>query len=406
MTTTDLWGCPITADADEAEMIGDTASDYITMAPGIEKRFAGLEAGGPMARSVLAQLLSQAHRTPLADKARSLSERARLDAAGLSRRERGHVSAAWAWSRGDLDTTIAAFGQILDEYPTDLLALRARYLLLFNGGEDAEMLATVQRARRHCEKDLPLASYLDGMEAFALEENGRYREAEIIGRKGVDDNETDLWAIHAVAHVYEMEERRDEGVEWLDGRDEVLEAGGGFAGHLWWHRALQLIAVGRLDDAAEAFDKRVYPGASEEGLDLSNAASLLARLEVKGVDTTDRWRRIAAPSATRMGQHSHPFNDTHFVLALTRAGDGEKARALVEGMRAWAGGDDHAARVINRVGLAVAEAMLAYGEGRWQTAVNTMEPVAGEIWRLGGSHAQRAVYTTVLDAARANAAAA
>lgn len=175
--------------------------------------------------------------------------------------------------------------------------------------------------------------------------------------------------------------------------------GGGFAGHLWWHRALQLWALGRHDDALASFDEWVYPGASEEGLDITNAISLLTRLESTGVDVGDRWDRLAKPAMARFGQHTHPFNDTHFVLALARNGRVDEGRQLVDELRAWSSSDGTAAAILRTVGIDVAESLLAYGTDRWAEAVAKMEPVMDDVWRLGGSHAQRFFYTIVLETA-------
>ncbi len=395
MTMTDRWGCAVTAGADEVAVIDDAVTDYLTMAPGLERHLPPLGEGGPLSKAILAQFYLQAHRRHLAERARDLIADAVGAAGGVSDRERAVLGAIEASVEGRPREAIDRFDRMLHDHPTDAFALRVQHHLLFAAGRTGEMVDLVRRVRPAWGDDLPLISLLDGQEAFGLEESGRYAEAEAIGRLAVERDPTDLWAIHAVAHVFQMQRRWEEGANWLDGREDVLDAGGGFTGHLWWHQSLPLLALGRHDEVLALFDERIHKPGSEEGLDLSNAVSLLARLEIAGVDVGDRWGPLAEPCAVRLGQHSHVFNDTHYALAMAKAGRDDDLEAHLAGMAAWSEGDDGAAEVIRVVGLATATGLAAWARGRWREAVDELEPVADHTWRLGGSHAQRDVYTQI-----------
>lgn len=401
MTTLDVFGCPLTADQAEADALSAVMMDYLTMAPGLDRHFETLEHGGPMGRTILAQLLIQSHRPEMASRAAALVVDTANNAEDLSDREQGHLAATACWTAGDLQATIDRFSDVLATHPTDVLAFRSRYQLQFTTGQLRAMLTGVQAAREVWPADLPLRSLLDGHEAFALEELGEYEAADALGRRGVAQNEHDLWAVHAVAHVLEMQARREEGAAWIAAREAVLETSGGFRGHLWWHQAIQLWALGRHDQVLDLYDRRVYPSGSTEGLDLSNAISLLIRLEIAGVEVGDRWQQLTGPATSRHGRHSHPFNDTHYALALARAGDHVRLQAHLESMVQWGSGTGTSAEVLRIVGLEAARGVAAFGLGRYGEAASILQPLKGEIWRLGGSHAQRDVYAQVLSSAKA-----
>ncbi len=396
MTELDWWGCPVTAEHAEAELVSETIHEFVTLSPDLASFLPRLADGGPLARSVLALLLAMSHRPALVAQARTLADGLDPDEPGVSERERLLMRSAGAVAHNRLEDARTAWVEVLAAHPTDVLALQLLYLHYFASGHIAEMVDLVPGVRPHWHDEVPLASYLDGKEAFALEEQGRYEEAETLGRQGVEAEPGDLWAIHAVAHVLEMQQRRDEGVAWLDRHHDVLDTGG-FAGHLWWHQAIQLWALGDHEAVVRRFDEQVYPGSSTEGLDLSNAISLLARLESNGVEVGDRWDRLADGAVARLGQHTHPFNDTHYALALGRAGRPADGRRLVDGMAAWSTDDGAAGRVLAAVGVEVAEGMLAFGLGDHEAAVDRLTPTTDQWWRLGGSRAQRLFYEIVLD---------
>src|ERR1700746_931198 len=82
------------------------------------------------------------------------------------------------------------------------------------------------------------ASVLAMYYAFGLEENGEYCRAEELARHALAIDPGHPGAIHALAHVMEMEGRAREGLTFLDRNEEAWIEGTGFSVHLAWHRAL------------------------------------------------------------------------------------------------------------------------------------------------------------------------
>ncbi len=363
---------------------------YLTFAADLPARLADAVAtGAPLARIVHGYFSLLSHRA--AGWAAAAATVEELSVRSLSPYETAHLAAVRRWVDGDLDAVADTWQAILDEFGPDWLSLRLAHFALFNQGELDRMAAMADHALATWPLDLPRRSYLAGMAAFAAEERRDLRRAEALGRDAVAVDPADLWSVHAVAHVLETEGRDDEGNAWVTARFEELVAAGSFANHLWWHQALYLLDLDDVAAVLRLWDRRIYPAASEEGLDVSNGVAMLARLAFRGVDVGDRWQRIAPACRARTGHHTHPFNDAHFALGLAMAADDGEADAFVASMQAWtdAHGATTAADVHRRCGLGLAEAGVAYARGHRTVAAAAFDAVEADLWRIGGSHAQR-----------------
>ena len=164
--------------------------------------------------------------------------------AGATRREQLHVQALEAWAAGDIMGACARWEELLTEFPLDLLALKLHHTMTFYTGRSHIMRSVVSGVLGAWSDQVPDYGCVQGMYAYALEECGAYDEAERWGRQAVERNPGDLWAIHSVAHVLEMQGRSAEGVKWLDFTPEQWAKKNPFKAHVWWHAGLFLLAQG------------------------------------------------------------------------------------------------------------------------------------------------------------------
>jgi tetratricopeptide (TPR) repeat protein len=315
---------------------------------------------------------------------------------GATARERRHLTALRLWARRDLSGATAILNSILADEPRDFLALKlAQYLLFYAGDWDA-MRAAVATALAAWDKSAPGYGYALGCYAFGFEECGDYDAAERAGRRAIELCPDDIWAGHAVAHVCEMQDRTEDGIRWLD------EAGGGwkgannFAFHVAWHRCLFLLDLGRDDEVLALYDRTVRAESTDDLLDISNAVSLLWRLEQHGIDVGQRWNELAERSAKRSDDHMQIFGDVHYAMALAAAGSNLDFMRWRTSSEAYAMKDETESSVMGEIGLTIGDAVLAHRHRDYARATELLLPQRGALHRIGGSHAQRDLFTKLL----------
>src|SRR5262245_55188265 len=153
-------------------------------------------------------------------------------------REHGHIRAARVWLDGDFAGATELWGNVAIEHPRDLLAVQLAHLGDFFNGNGPRRRDRVARVLPSWDPSVPGYGYVLGMYAFGLEETGDYARAEETGYQALALNRRDPWAIHAVAHVYEMQARLADGIQFLISRENDWAPDNAFAFHNWWHLAL------------------------------------------------------------------------------------------------------------------------------------------------------------------------
>jgi hypothetical protein len=238
------------------------------------------------------------------------------------------------------------------------------------------------------------------MYAFGLEETALYSRAEDIGRRALDINRRDAWAVHAVTHVMEMQGRLRDGIDWLASRENDWSVNNGFAFHNWWHLTLFHLEAGNFSRVLELYDQRVRPTQSEAPLEMIDATALLWRMELRSANVGDRWQKLAA-SWEPFAEHSYyAFNDAHAVMAFVAAGRADLAQRTIAAMERKAGESDTNAMMTRDVGLPLARGVMAFAAGRYADAVALLQPIRTIASRFGGSHAQRdLIHLTLVEAA-------
>lgn len=296
-------------------------------------------------------------------------------------RERATIAAVSAWCVGDLQAAVKTFRAIVEIWPHDLVALKLCQLLELSLGDFSGMQRTSGMAAAISGR----SGYALGMHAFALEQNGHPELACRFASRANDLNPgMDPWAQHGIAHALVALDQPVEARAFLHAAAPDWDRCSSFMlTHNWWHLALLELELHGEDRALALFDERVWGVRKAHCQDQVNAISLLARLEMQGVDSGWRWDDLARHVAPHVDDAVSPFLDLHYLIALVRAGQDEPAQRLLARFSQADG---------QPVAAALANGVVAHARGDADGTVAAIAPVCRHISEIGGSNVQRELF--------------
>jgi len=398
----DRWGVPVRAASDGAVALLDEAIEDLAALAGdpVANAEAALAADESLVLGHIYRAYLALYGTTPEGVAVAGEILKRLDETFMGERELHHLRAARHWARGNWEATTRSLERALLRHPRDLLALKVAQDLYFFLGNRLELRDTAARVLPAWPRDLPGWGYVQGIYAFGLEENADYRQAESRARAALEYNPKDVWSVHALAHVFEMEGSQRDGVDFLTASAPDWSPSF-FAIHNWWHRGLYHLELGEIDEALALYDVPIRARRSTEWLDVVDAAALLWRLSLFGVDVTERAEQLAADIDDLVGSPVYIFNDWHAVMAFGLAGDSLRTERVIASNRHLTAPTN--AGAAERAGLALLEAFAAFAAGHPDRAIDLLIDIRPRASAVGGSHAQRDVIDLTLIAAAARA---
>ena len=319
------------------------------------------------------------------------------------RRELALVNALTFAHAGNPQSGASALSNHLASNPKDLIAHRLLQFELFWCGESKWMRNVAETAASAWSDNDPDYAHFLAVRAFSNEEAGDYELAEKCGRGSVERDAESAWGAHAVAHVLVMQGRIQEGRNWMEGLSGNWGRANQIGHHCWWHLCLFLLETGEHERIMDLLltqirnpNSPLVKAVPDATIDIQNVASLLKRLELRGVDVGNRWEVIANISSQRVADHANPFSSAHDAMALAAVGDFKSIDALTQNMLTQSSEHGTVGDTTKALGVPLVKAMAAHKLGDHNSVIDLLWPIRKDFYKVGGSHAQRDIFYQVM----------
>jgi hypothetical protein len=309
---------------------------------------------------------------------------------GICGREASHVAFFDLLVAGDTEAALSALHVHLNTWPRDAVALATAAFTngLIGGsgraGQKRRLLELLENLAPIYGDDWWFTAH----HGMALSENGQRDAARPKIERSLAQNPKNPWAAHALAHLCYEEGDPNAARAFLASWLSTYPRSGSLYSHLNWHLALGHLEAGDAEAAyrlfREAFAPDVHSGPPRGKV--NDAVSFLWRWELAGHPRdVDAWRIICDVANEAFPRAGVAFSDMHIALTEAVAGDDPALEARTREM------DDLARKGRYPSGPlvpAVSRAFAAFERGDFSTAIDALEPIAGELERIGGSRAQ------------------
>jgi Tfp pilus assembly protein PilF len=310
---------------------------------------------------------------------------------GLTEREASHIAYFGRIVAGDTEAALDALPAHLTAWPRDVLVLATTAftngLIGSSGraGQKRMLLGLLERLAPHYGDDDWWFTAHHGM---ALSENGQHAAARPKIARALAQNPANPWAAHATAHVCYEEGNPGAACAFLASFLATYPRTGALYSHLSWHLALAHLESGDAAAASrlhrEAFGPDMHTGPPRGKL--NDAVSFLWRRELAGQERdAAAWRAVHDFVNQAFPRAGAAFSDMHVALPLVVAGEGavleeraDQIDLLVRQGRYPSG----------PLVPSVSRGFAAFEHRDFAAAIDALEPVADELERIGGSHAQ------------------
>ncbi len=395
----DLYGNPVSSDAAALPFINDFAEGFAACEIRVLRLLDIAEQDDSLlVQTWCAALHLFAEDAQAARNALPFLQRARASQHLANDREKRWLAAIESWALGDTPRAAQQLEALVLLHPRDLTALKMAHYHAFNLGDSPAMLRMALAVQPHL-ADVP---YLHGMLAFAYEQCHLMPQAEQAARHAIAMRFKEPWAHHALAHVLLTQGRVDEGNQFMQQANSSWTGLNSFMQtHNWWHAALFYLEDARYDDALQLHDQQVWGVVPAYSQDQIGSISLLARLELEGVDVGPRWQQLAPYLIQRQHDHVLPFLDLQYLYGLAQAEEWDAAQQLLANMQGHADGLAQPAlrAVWQCVCLPAAHGLLTFAQGRYAQAASALGDAIPRLLAIGGSHAQRDLFNQIYWAA-------
>jgi tetratricopeptide (TPR) repeat protein len=308
-------------------------------------------------------------------------------------RERQHVELLARFVGGDGARVLPLIQEHLRAYPRDGLILQLALLTINGSG----------RLSR-CQESYDLMGSLApawgddwwflGYHAFVNHEMNLLDEARRLAEASLERQPRNATGAHPLAHVYFESNDHGGGVGFLADWITHYDRAAPFYCHLSWHLALFELAQGNTRRVLELYEDAISPAVAHSRSTLLDSASLLWRYEIFGCEPKRElpWADVCAYVAKAAPTPGMAFLDAHAALAFVGMGDAEALARLISSLETLAVDRPLVAEVV----LPLARGLDAFGQGGYAEAIGWLEPLDGQLVRVGGSHAQWEVFEDTL----------